>query len=307
MGRRIDKKRSAILGTSYSFPMGIWFTVFFVVPLLIILSYSFMKKGLYGGVVNEFDLSAYSQIFNPNFLRVIWRTVWISVVSTFICIFLAIPCGYAMAKSKHQTLFLAMVIIPFWTNSLIRIFAWMNILSSDGFINSILMSLNIIDEPLSLIYNHGSVLLVLVYMYLPFAILPIFTIIDKFDFSLLDAARDLGANKLSAFMRVLIPNIKSGIATALVFTFIPIFGSYTVPLLVGGMDSTMVGNIIVDQVQKTRNWPLSASFSVVLTAISMVGVLWMMKSSSKNAELNQAKPIKEKSTKDSKGVRSVAL
>lgn len=290
MGRRMDKKRSALLGSAYSFPMGAWFTLFFVAPLLIILVYSFLKKGLYGGVTWEFDLSAYAQIFNPSFLIIIWRTLWISVVSTAICIFLAIPCGYAMAKSKHQTLLLALVIIPFWTNSLIRIFAWMNVLSSDGFINSILMKIGIIDEPLSLIYNHGSVILVLVYMYLPFAILPIFTIIDKFDFSLLDAARDLGAGKFKAFMKVLIPNIKSGISTALIFTFMPIFGAYTVPLLVGGMDSLMVGNIIVDQVQKTRNWPLAASFSVVLTLISMIGVIWMMRASSK--EIDSKKDVK---------------
>ncbi len=278
MEKRIDRKRS-LLGYGYSSPMGLWFTIFFVVPLVIIIVYSFMKKGLYGGVVSEFSLRAYKDIFNPNFLSTVWRTIWISVLSTAICIFIAIPCSYAMARSKHQTLLLAMVIIPFWTNSLIRIYAWINFLSTEGFLNNLLMRLGIISEPLSLIYNHFSVILVLIYMYLPFAILPIFTVIDKFDFSLLDAARDLGAGKLSSFMKVLIPNIKAGITTALVFTFIPMFGAYEVPLLVGGMESSMVGNIIVDQVQKTRNWPLAASFSVILTAISMIGVIWMMRTS----------------------------
>lgn len=270
--------------------MGLWFTIFFVVPLVIIIAYSFMKKGLYGGVVSEFSLKAYKDIFNPNFLSTVWRTIWISVLSTAICIFIAIPCSYAMARSKHQTLLLAMVIIPFWTNSLIRIYAWINFLSTEGFLNNLLMRLGIISEPLSLIYNHFSVILVLIYMYLPFAILPIFTVIDKFDFSLLDAARDLGAGKLSSFMKVLIPNIKAGITTALVFTFIPMFGAYEVPLLVGGMESSMVGNIIVDQVQKTRNWPLAASFSVILTAISMIGVIWMMRTS--KAEIKNKKDNK---------------
>lgn len=289
MERRIDRKRS-LLGYGYSSPMGLWFTIFFVVPLVIIIAYSFMKKGLYGGVVSEFSLKAYKDIFNPNFLSTVWRTIWISVLSTAICIFIAIPCSYAMARSKHQTLLLAMVIIPFWTNSLIRIYAWINFLSTEGFLNNLLMRLGIISEPLSLIYNHFSVILVLIYMYLPFAILPIFTVIDKFDFSLLDAARDLGAGKLSSFMKVLIPNIKAGITTALVFTFIPMFGAYEVPLLVGGMESSMVGNIIVDQVQKTRNWPLAASFSVILTAISMIGVIWMMRTS--KAEIKNKKDNK---------------
>lgn len=295
MGRRLDKKRSRRLGYLYSSPMGIWFTVFFVIPLLIIITYSFMKKGLYGGVVKEFSLSAYRSMFKKSFLLVTLRTLWISVVSTVICLFIAIPCGYAMArKKKHQTMYLAAVIIPFWTNSLIRIYSWINILSTDGFLNNLLMKLHIISSPLSLIYNQGSVILVLVYMYLPFAILPLFTIIDKFDFSLLDAARDLGATKLRSIISVMLPNIKSGITTSLVFTFIPIFGSYTVPLLVGGMDSTMIGNIIVDQVQKTRNWPLAAAFSVILTALSMVGVLWMMNISSKEEAKSKSIPNSKK-------------
>ena len=226
-------------------------------------------------------------MFNPSFGKVILRTLWITIVSTALCMLLAIPCGYAMARSKHQTLLLFLIIIPFWTNSLIRIYAWINILSTEGFLNNILLSLKLIKEPLHLIYYHGSVILVLVYMYLPFAILPLFTTIDRFDFSLLDAARDLGATKLGSIVRVMLPNIKSGIATALVFTFIPIFGAYTVPLLVGGKDSTMVGNIIVDQVQKTRNWPLASAFSVILTIISMAGVIWMLQAGSKESELKK--------------------
>jgi spermidine/putrescine transport system permease protein len=129
---------------------------------------------------------------------------------------------------------------------------------------------------LKLIYNNGAVVLVLIYMYLPFAILPLFTTIDKFDFSLLDAARDLGATKLTSLRKVMMPNIKSGMSTAFIFTFIPIFGAYTVPLLVGGKDSTMIGNIIVDQVSKTRNWPLASAFSMILTIASLIGVFWML-------------------------------
>jgi spermidine/putrescine transport system permease protein len=256
--------------------MGLWFTLFFTVPLGIIILYSFLKRGLYGGVVWEFTLTAYKQMFNPSFAMVVIRTLWISVLSTFLCILIAIPCGYAMAKSKHQTFLLFLIIIPFWTNSLIRIYAWISILSTEGFINSLLIRLGLIDEGLKLIYNNGAVVLVLIYMYLPFAILPLFTTIDKFDFSLFDAARDLGATKLGSIVRVLFPNIKSGLSTAFIFTFIPIFGAYTVPLLVGGKDSTMIGNIIVDQVSKTRNWPLASAFSMILTLISLIGVFWML-------------------------------
>jgi len=280
--------REQMLGTAYAGPMGVWFTLFFTIPLGIIILYSFLKRGLYGGVEWKFSLLAYKQMFNPSFAKVLVRTLWISVVSTVICILLALPAGYAMAKSKHQTLLLFLIIIPFWTNSLIRIYAWISILSSEGFLNNVLIGLHLIKEPLHMIYNNGSVILVLVYMYLPFAILPLFTTIDKFDFSLLDAARDLGATKLEAINLVMIPNIKSGISTAIIFTFIPIFGAYTVPLLVGGKESTMIGNIIVDQVSKTRNWPLASAFSIVLTVISLIGVFWML-NTGRHEKLAQSK------------------
>ncbi|HAF86479.1 MAG TPA: spermidine/putrescine ABC transporter permease [Sphaerochaeta sp.] len=270
------REREQLLGTTYAFPMGIWFTLFFTIPLSIIVLYSFLKRGLYGGVEWEFTLDAYRQMFNPSFAKVVIRTLWISIVATLGSILIAIPCGYAMAKSKYQTILLFLIIIPFWTNSLIRIYAWISILSTEGFINTLLIKMGILTEGVQLIYNNGAVVLVLIYMYLPFAILPLFTTIDKFDFALLDAARDLGATKLEAIVKVMFPNIKSGLSTAFIFTFIPIFGAYTVPLLVGGKDSTMIGNIIVDQVSKTRNWPLASAFSMVLTLISLVGVFWML-------------------------------
>lgn len=270
------REREQLLGTVYAFPMGIWFTLFFTIPLGIIVLYSFLKRGLYGGVEWQFTFDAYAQMFNPSFAKVVVRTLWISIVSTLGCILIAIPCGYAMAKSKYQTFLLFLIIIPFWTNSLIRIYAWISILSTEGFVNTILIKLGILTEGVQLIYNNGAVVLVLIYMYLPFAILPLFTTIDKFDFALLDAARDLGATKLESIVKVMFPNIKSGLSTAFIFTFIPIFGAYTVPLLVGGKDSTMIGNIIVDQVSKTRNWPLASAFSMVLTFISLVGVFWML-------------------------------
>ena len=279
--KKIKSFKLKNLGAVYAWPMGAWFTLFFIVPLAIIILYSFLKKSLYGGVDWEFSLLAYKQMFNKAYGIVFLRTLWISLISTIITILLAFPCGYAMARSKHQTALLLLMIIPFWTNSLIRIFAWMSILGNDGIINSTLLSLGIIKQHLPLLYNQQAIILVSVYMYIPYAVLPIFTAIDRFDFSLLEAARDLGATKTESMFKVLLPNVKSGLTTAIIFTFIPIFGAYTVPLLVGGLDSYMVGNIIVDQVNKTRNWPLAAAFSMVITVVSTAGVLWMMFSSKK--------------------------
>ena len=246
-----------------------------------------MKKGLYGGVEWVFSLKAYSQMLNPNYGILVIRTLKLSVLSTLFTILIALPCGYAMARSRHQTILLFLVIIPFWTNSLIRIFAWMSILNNDGILNQILRSMGLVKDYIKFLYTGSAVVLVSVYMYIPYAILPIFTAVDRFDFSLLEAAQDLGANKLQAILKVLLPNIKSGISTGIVFTFIPIFGAYTVPLLVGGKDSYMIGNIIVDQVQKTRNWPLAAAFSMVLTLVSTAGVLWMMLAGKREAALTK--------------------
>ena len=269
--------------------MAIWFSIFFLAPIAIIVVYSFMKKGLYGGVEPEFSLEAYGYLSNPVFLSITLRTVIISVISTVITIFIALPCGYCIARSKNQTFFLLLIIIPFWTNFLIRVFAWMNILGNNGFLNELLIRFNLINDYIPFLYNQKAVILVLVYMYLPYAILPLFSSIDKFDFSLLEAARDLGANKLVSIIKILLPNIRGGIFTSVLFTFIPIFGAYAVPLLVGGMDSYMLGNVIADQLSKSRNWPRAAAISMVLTVVTTIGVLLMMNVQKRDASRNTDK------------------
>jgi spermidine/putrescine transport system permease protein len=270
-------------GPLYSFPMAAWFTVFFLAPIIIIVIYSFLKKGLYGGVEWEFSLDAYRSLTNPSFIVITVRTIITSLIATVITILIAMPCGYFMARSRNQTLLLLLIIIPFWTNFLIRVFAWMNILGNNGFLNEFLMRIGLINDYIHFLYNQNVVILVLVYMYLPYAILPLYSTIDKFDFSLLEAARDLGATKIASMIKVLLPNIRSGLYTAVLFTFIPIFGAYAVPLLVGGKDSYMLGNIIADQLTKSRNWPLASAISMVLTVVTTIGVLLMMNLQKKDA------------------------
>ncbi|MDR1867292.1 MAG: ABC transporter permease [Treponema sp.] len=263
-------------GLLYSLPQTLWFTVFFLVPLLIIVGYSILKRGLYGGVESTFSVQAYRELANPKLILITVRTLLISAIATVITIIIALPCGYFMARSKNQNFLLLLIIIPFWTNFLIRVFAWMNILGNNGFLNYFLMHIRLIDNYIPFLYNQKSVVLVLVYMYLPYAILPLFSTIDKFDFSLLEAAQDLGATKTVAIIKVLFPNIKSGLYTAMLFTFIPMLGAYAVPLLVGGKDSYMLGNIIADQLLKSRNWPLASAIAMVLTAVTTVGVTVMI-------------------------------
>jgi spermidine/putrescine transport system permease protein len=281
--------------------MAVWLTAFFLAPLVIIVIYSFLKKGLYGGVEAEFSLEAYKSLSNPSYTIITIRTIITSLTATLITILLALPCGYFMARSKNQTFLLLLIIIPFWTNFLIRVFAWMNILGNSGFLNEFLIRAGLINDYIHFLYNQRVVVLVLVYMYLPYAILPLFSTIDKFDFSLLEAARDLGATKPKSMIKVLLPNIRSGVYTAVLFTFIPIFGAYAVPLLVGGKDSYMLGNIIADQLTKSRNWPLAAAISMVLTVITTIGVMVMMHLQRKDASRLQTAPRQVTAAKGAKG------
>lgn len=279
-------------GLLYSGSMAFWFTVFFLAPLIIIVVYSFMKKGLHGGVIlGDFSLDAYKALGNPSLILITIRTIVTSISATVITIIIALPCGYFMAKSRNQTFLLLLIIIPFWTNFMIRVFAWRNILGNNGFLNELLLQLKLIRDYIPFMYNQKAVVLVLIYMYLPYAILPLFSTIDKFDFSLLEAARDLGASKPMAMFKVLLPNIRSGIYTAVIFTFIPIFGAYAVPLLVGGTDSYMLGNVVADQLTKARNWPLASAISMVLTVITTVGIIIMMVLQKRDAQ-RMTDPVK---------------
>lgn len=273
-------------GSFYSIPLTLWMSVFFVIPMLIVLSYAFLTKGTYGGVEMIFTMKNFNVFFEPVFLKILFRTIYISVVVTVVTVILAIPTAYFIARSKFRQELLILVIIPFWTNFLIRIYAWISILGSNGFLNTFLIKLGIIETPLKLLYNTGSVILITVYTSLPFAILPLYAIIEKFDFSLVEAARDLGATNSQAFRKVFLPNIKSGIITAILFTFIPAMGSYAVPKLVGGTQATMLGNIIAQHLTVTRNWPLASAISAMLILVTSIALLIFMRAEKNSKEVS---------------------
>ncbi|MCX7026212.1 MAG: ABC transporter permease [Spirochaetes bacterium] len=276
-------------GMLYTAPQTIWLSIFFAAPLLIIIVYSFLKKGLYGGVELQFSLRAYVDMANPTLIKVTVRTLWVSVAATILTILIALPCGYSIARSKNQAMRLFLVIVPFWTNFLVRIYAWISILGNEGFLNHALKFLGFRPEGYQFLYNQSTVILVLIYMYLPYAILPLFSTIDKFDFTLLEAARDLGATRMQSYIKILLPNIKGGVVTAVLFTFIPIFGAYAVPLLVGGKDSYMLGNVIADQLTKTRNWPLASAISMTVTVLTSVSVFFFaLKKPKEHREVSDA-------------------
>ena len=277
------------LGRLYTLPITLWLLLFFLIPMLIVMGYAFLKKGTYGGVEMVFSLASFSVFTDKIFIAILMKTIYISVLVTIFTVFLSVPTAYYIARSKYKKELLFLVIFPFWTNFLIRIYAWIAVLGNNGFLNSILLRFGIIDEPLQFLYNTSAVVLISVYTSLPFAILPLYAVIEKFDFSLIEAARDLGATNGQAFFKIFIPNIKPGIITAVLFTFIPNLGSYAVPKLVGGTQATMLGNIIAQHLTVTRNWPLASTISGALILVTSIAIVIFMKISNRKIKITDEK------------------
>ncbi len=260
-------------GQRYTSPVLVWLTLFFVLPFSIILVGSFLTKGLYGGFEPGFSLAAYKALFSDTMRKVAVNTLFISIATTVITVLMAVPTAYYIARSRFKEKLLFLVIIPFWTNFLIRIFAWIAVLGNNGLVNTFLINVGLFNAPVRLLYNKWAIILIMIYTSLPFAILPLYAVIEKFDFSLLEAARDLGATKSQSMFKILMPLIIPGISTAVLFTFIPAFGNFAIPDIVGGTDVRMLGNIINEKLKTARNWPSAAAISMVLTTISVVMVL----------------------------------
>lgn len=283
MAKKIERKISEkkdFLKWMYYLPLTFWMTLFFGFPTLIIIYFSFLKKGAYGGIAMpmKHTLAAYRMLFtSSDVVKVVIKTLNISIWITAVTLILAVPTAYYISRSKFKNFWLLLIVIPFWTNFLVRIFSFIAILGNNGIINQLLMGIFGLKTPLSLLYNKYAVIIISVYVFLPYAILPLYSAIEKFDFSLLDAASDLGANKFQSLLRVFIPGIKSGIVTAIVFTFVPAIGSYAVPDLVGGTDGIMLGNIIASRMFQLRDWPAASAISTIFIIITTLGVWLSMK------------------------------
>jgi len=258
---------------SYGLVYLLWLVVFFLIPVIVILAYSFFERDYQGGVVFKFSLQGYKDILNPNYVVVFLRTIFISLVSSVVSIIIAIPVAYYIAFSKWKNILLLLVIVPFWTNSLIRIYAWIFILGNNGLVNQFLIKMGFTESYVQFIYNNFAVVLVLVYTYLPFAILPLYSSIERLEKNIFEAAMDLGCTKRQVFFKVLLPNIRQGIISAFVFVFIPAIGTYAVPELVGGKNSRLIGNEIARLLTTARNWPAAAAISSLLLAITIVAVV----------------------------------
>ena len=273
-------------------PLG-WLVVFFLIPTLIVFAITFKPRDLYGGIGPGWTLDTLRGLGNPNYPAIIWRTLWLSAATTVVSLIVSVPTAYCMARSKprlRQALLL-LTVIPFWSSFLIRIFAWKSLLHPEGLIKRGLLLLHLASPETLLLYRPEAVLLVMVYTYLPFAILPMYAAAEKFDFNLFDAAMDLGATRLQAFFKVFLPGIRRGVATALLMVFIPALGSYVIPDVVGGPHSEMIGNKIAQRTFVDRNLPHASGLSALLTLAVLAPMAVVLAMQSRESRPGQ--PVQE--------------
>lgn len=250
-------------------PLLAWVLAFVVAPAAIMLVYSFGRRGTLGGVVLGFTLDNYATVLDPTYLQVIVRSIAYAGLTTVICLAAGYPVAFFIGRAgaKWRNRLLLLVMVPFWTSFLIRTYAWVTLLKSEGLINSLLLSWHWITAPFEMLYTPGAVVLGLVYTFLPFMILPIYTSVEKLDGALVDAAFDLGAGPLRAFSRVIVPLTAPGIGAGVLLVFVPALGLYAVNDILGGGKVDMIGNIIENQFRGTaRNWPFGAALGVSLLA-----------------------------------------
>lgn len=247
----------------------------FAVPLGILLVYACMTRGAYGGTMPPFTGENWLRVLDPLYLGIVGRSFLVAGVSTVICVVLGFPLALFISRSgPRKNLYLSLVMLPFWTSFLVRTYAWMFLLRDTGLVNTTLQSLGLIREPLPLLYNWWAVILGLVYGYLPFMVLPLFSTLERLDPSLMEAAGDLGARPFQGLLRVMLPLSAPGIRAGAILVFIPCLGAYLTPDLLGGGRTILIGTLIQNQFSNSRDWPFGSAISLGLMALVMV-LLWI--------------------------------
>jgi spermidine/putrescine transport system permease protein len=260
--------------------------VFMVIPMGIVAVYSFLRANSYGGVFPEFSIAAYRQfffeldlddslLFNPAYLYIFGRSILLALVSTVLCMLISFPVAYYMARQpeSRKNILVMLVTIPFWTNLLIRTYCWILILRDNGVINNTLMGLGILNEPIPMLYTNFAILVGLVYTFLPFMILPMYSTLEKLDVKLFEAAHDLYATRWQLLRRIVIPLAMPGIVAGFVLVFIPALGAFVAPDLLGGGKNLMIGSLIQLQFSSSRNWPFGAAASLILLALVLISLM----------------------------------
>ena len=257
---------------SMVYPYIIWSAIIIVIPMLMIIMYAFTKEG--NSVMNiRFTLENFAYFFQDKvFFDVLKRSLWIAVITTVICILIGYPAAYFIAKMKpkSQVIMVLMITLPTWINMLVRTYAWRGILDKNGLINAVLGVFGI--EPVKLLETSFAVVLGMVYNFIPFMILQIYTSLSKMDYSYIEAANDLGANKVQTFLKVILPLSVPGIISGITLVFLPAVSSFFIPKLLGGGQYVLIGNVIEDQFLTTGNWGLGSAISVIMSVIIIIAM-----------------------------------
>jgi len=279
----MNKKSEFLL----TFPSFLFLTVFFLIPTLILIGCAFKEKGIYGGFGSGWSLDSIYSLFTSGNGIVLARTILLSAFATLFTLLLAIPVGYGIARSAPfwRRLLLVLIIVPSWSSFLIRVYAWKLLLHPEGLLKRFLEDFFFVPADTILLYNNFAVLLVMVYTYLPFAILPIYTASQKFNWQLFEAATDLGCTRYQAFFKVYLPGISKGISAAILLLFIPFMGAYVIPDLVGGTHAEMLGNKIAQKTLVERNFPDAAALSLLLAIATTLPLLLLSKVEKRGFEL----------------------
>ncbi|MEA4827872.1 ABC transporter permease [Clostridium sp. JNZ J1-5] len=263
-------------------PVSIWMLMFFIVPLFLILVVSFCTRGEAGDVIFSFTLSNYARIANKLYVVIFLKSFLISLGTTIICLIFGYPFAFIIAKAdkKIKPILLLLIILPFWTNSLVRTYAMIILLRTEGIINTILLNIGLIKAPLHMMYNNFAVMIGMLYMMFPFMVLPLYASIEKLDMALLEAADDLGAGPVDKFLKVTLPLTKGGILSGSLLVFVPTLGLFFITDLMGGSKVVLMSNLIKNQFLTARDWPFGSAFSVILMIVMVIVIFYYTKSNS---------------------------
>ena len=270
---RSDRKRSG--QTAFLAPMYLFTVIFLIGPFVYMLVLSFLTRAETWGVVNEFTLRNYARILEPLYRGTLLNSLKLALTVTFLVILFGYPFGYFMAKlpPKKRGLMMLLLMIPFGTNSLMRLYGWMIIFRANGILDKVLVALHLVDKPLKLLYTQPAVTVGMVYALLPFMILSVYSSVEKMDWSLVEAARDLGARPALAFLTVTLPLSMPGLLSGVILTFVPSMGLFFVADILGGNKIVLLGNVIQEQLMKVHDWPFAAALSVVLMLMTSLMIL----------------------------------
>jgi len=269
------REESKFQGLALISPTLLYLLIFLIIPMILVVVISFLTRGTYGNIEYRFNVDNYSRLIDPLYLRILLYSMWVAGLTTVITILIGYPLAYYIARAnpRQRSLLLFLILVPFWTNFIIRIYAWIMILRTEGILNNLLISLGVINFPLDILYSPLAVQIGMVYEFLPFMVLPLYTSLEKIENAQLEAAADLGARPWRAFFRVTFPLSVPGIVAGSILVFIPAMGMFVVPDLMGGAKTMLVGNLIRNQFLTARDWPFGSAASMLLLLLTLAVTL----------------------------------